>query len=55
MYCLGIHTTASFIAQAGIARVVVPTAGPKLSEAWSDDIREARWVFEQAGVEVVRV
>ena len=46
---------AALIAQAGIARVVIPEAGPKLSQAWSDDIKEAQWIFEQAGITLERI
>lgn len=41
---------AALIAQSGITQVVIPAAGPKLSQAWSEDIKEARWIFEQAGI-----
>lgn len=46
---------AALIAQAGISRVVIPEAGPKLSQAWSEDIKEAQWIFEQAGITLERI
>lgn len=46
---------AAIIAQAGIRRVFIPGTGPKLSEAWEDHMREALWIFDQAGVELQEV
>ena len=43
---------AAIIAQAGIARVVIPDGESKLSHRWAADICEADWIFHQAGVRI---
>lgn len=43
---------AAIIAQSGISTVVLPEGGPPLSSAWNDDIAEAKWIFDHAGITV---
>lgn len=42
---------AAIIAQSGISRVVVPRESG-LSDKWAEDIAEAKWIFNQAGIKL---
>lgn len=42
---------AAIIAQSGISRVVVPKENG-LSANWDEDIAEAKWIFNQAGIKL---
>lgn len=42
---------AAIIAQSGISRVVVPKENG-LSDKWAEDIAEAKWIFNQAGIKL---
>jgi dCMP deaminase len=44
---------AALVIQAGIKRCVAPPLPEHLKERWEDDLRTARWMFVEAGVELV--
>lgn len=43
---------AAKLVQAGITRVVAPVPDPKFANRWAADVRSAREMFQEAGVEV---
>lgn len=45
---------AAKIAQAGIARVVCPEPSGDFADRWSEDVAEAKGIFKEAGITLVR-
>ena len=46
---------AAMVIQAGIARCVAPVLPDYLRERWAEDLKVARWMFCEAGVELIEV